>query len=95
MLVGSERWLRLGEWAMLVPELHCAVHCYSTILVKKKPDDTCPHIHTAAASTWSHVGRVEKISYPTPKQAPKNVATTKSNRPQLQSRGNSKTATPT
>ncbi len=62
---------------MLVPD--CIV--LSLILVEKKTNDTCIHIHTVAVSTWSHVWRVEKIAYATPKQAPKNVAATKSNRP--------------
>jgi hypothetical protein len=39
------------------------------------------HTHMAAACAWSHVVLVEKNTYTTPKQAPKNVANTKSNRP--------------
>jgi hypothetical protein len=69
--------------------------CCSLILVEKKAVDTCFHIHTVAVSTWSHVGRVEEIAYPTTEQALKNVATPKSSRPQLQSCGNFRIATPT
>jgi hypothetical protein len=75
--------------------LHCAMHCHSLILVEKKPADTCFHIRTLAVSTWSHVSRVEENNYPTPKQAPKNVAATKSSHLLKQSCGKFKTATPT
>ncbi len=37
------------------------------------PLDMYRHIHTAAVSTWSHVLRVEKNAYPTPKQASKTL----------------------
>jgi hypothetical protein len=46
-------------------------------------------------STWSYAGRVEKNAYPTTEQIKKNGAIPKSNRPQLQTCGNSKAATPT
>jgi hypothetical protein len=49
----------------------------------------------AAASAWSHVSRVEKNDYPTPKQALKNVAMAESKRRRKPSCGEFKTATPT
>jgi hypothetical protein len=52
-------------------------------------------MHTASVSTWKHVERVRKNAYCTPKQALKIVANPKSNRSQLQSCANSKTATRT
>jgi len=55
-----------------------ALSLLSTILVQKKTNDTCFHIHTATASTWSHAGHVKKNAHPTPKQTQKNVATPKS-----------------
>lgn len=58
--------------------MHCAVHCYSMILVNAKAVSTCPHIHTAAASTWSHVVLVEKNANATPKQKQKHIANPKS-----------------
>jgi hypothetical protein len=65
------------------------------ILVQKKTNDTCFHIHTETDSTWSHAGGVEKNAYPTPQQTQKNIAATKSNCIQLQSCGTLKTANPT
>jgi hypothetical protein len=47
--------------------------------VNSLANSTYLHIHTAAASAWSHVGRVEKNAYPTCKQAPKTVAKAKQN----------------
>jgi hypothetical protein len=44
--------------------------------------------------TWSNVSRVQKTVIPTSRQTPKNVAKTHSNRQQLPSCGNSKTAPP-
>jgi hypothetical protein len=64
-------------------------------LVQKKASDTCLHIHMAAVSAWSHVLCVEKNSSATSRQAKKNNANPKNNRPQLQFCGNFKTVLPT
>ncbi len=47
---------------MLIP--NCIV--LLIVLWRKKAVDTCLYIHAVAASTWTHVSRVEKIAYPTP-----------------------------
>jgi hypothetical protein len=49
------------------------------------------HTHTAAVSTWSHVGHVEKNPYTTPHQALKTIAKAKQNLPLRQSCGCRKT----
>ncbi len=88
-------WLLKGHASA---RLHCAVHCFlcfPKLSHARISVDTCFHIHTAAASTWTHVSHVEKNAYPTPKQAHKTVAVAKRNVLLLQSCGNSKTATPT
>jgi hypothetical protein len=81
-----------AESAMLLSD--CIV-LFTVILVGKKPSGTCFHIHTVASSAWSYVGRVEKKSYPTPKQTAKKVAETKQSSPLKQTCGNSKTVSPT
>jgi hypothetical protein len=48
------------------------------ILVEKKEDGACLHVHTVTLSAWRYVGHVEKNSYATPKQAKKNNANPKS-----------------
>ena len=68
LVCWGERWVELGEWTMRVPG--CIV--LALILVKKKVDDTCFHIHTAAVSTLNHVWRVMKNGYLTPKQTQEN-----------------------
>ena len=68
---------------------------FCAFLMRKKTNDSCFHIHTAVVSTWSHVRHVKKNAYHTPKQTLKNVATTKSNRPQNQTCDNFKAAPPT
>jgi hypothetical protein len=83
----------LTEWAMLVPDLHFAVHCFLRILVQKKTVSMYLHMHIPSVSTWRHVGRVHKIANCTPKQTLKNVANPKSSRPHLPSCADSKTAT--
>jgi hypothetical protein len=62
---------------------------------KEKTSYTCFHNHTAAVSTWTHAGHVNKNGYLTPKQAHKTVANTKSNCSLLQFCSNSKTVFPT
>jgi hypothetical protein len=64
---------------------------FIAVLVEKKTNDTYRHIHTAAVSTWSHAGDVEKNTYPTPKQTSKNVGKPKQSPSLKQSCGNSKT----
>ncbi len=82
---------QIAVWTMLVPDCIALSLLSAAVLVKKKAIDTCFHMHTVTASTWSHVPRVEKNAYPTTQQAQENVATKKSSRPQLQSCGKSKT----
>jgi hypothetical protein len=52
---------------------------------------TCFHTHMRAFCAWVHVGGVDKNQYPTPKQAKKNKANTKSNPTPKQSCGTAKT----
>jgi hypothetical protein len=63
--------------------------------VAKRSVDTCFHIHIQPCSTWSHVGRVERNAYATPKQTLKNSANVECSGLLSKSCGNSKTATPT
>ena len=84
-----------SECATIVPDLHCAVHCRSLILVKKKAYDTCFHNHTAALSTWSHAEHVKENEYLTSKQAHKRITNTKSNCSLLQTCEIPKTVFPT
>jgi hypothetical protein len=82
-VLECERWLRLVEWAMLVPELHCAVIAMHRFLVEKKPLDTRFHIHIAAASTYSNAVIVRGNASATPKQALKKVANCKKQLPPI------------
>jgi hypothetical protein len=75
--------------------LHCAVHCRSLILVKKKVNDTCFHNHTVTVSTWNHAEHVDKNGYLTMIPLQENVANTKSNCSLLQTCGIPKTVFPT
>ena len=52
---------------------------YSLILVEKKADVACRHIHTGTVSIWRYVKGVEKNEYLTLKQTPKTIATAKYN----------------
>ena len=65
------------------------------ILVKKKANYACFHIHTEAVSTWSHGRHVEKNGYATSKQTLKMIATAKYNANLKQSCGTIKMSTPT
>jgi hypothetical protein len=67
-------------WAMLVPDCIALFNAIRKFLCRKKTNNTCFHNHTATASAWSHVELVQKNTYPTPKQTPRKVAKTKSNR---------------
>ncbi len=90
-----------AEWAMLVPDCillftaFCCYQCYSLILVEKKANGACLHIHTAAPSTWFYVRCVEKFAIPTPKQKLRNVAATNQSLPLMQSCGGVKKEKPT
>jgi hypothetical protein len=59
--------------------------------VAEKVFGICFHIHIPPASIWSHNGRAKENAYAAPKQAPKIIATAKSNCPLLQSCGRFKT----
>jgi hypothetical protein len=68
---------------------------FIVILVEKKTNDTCFHIHIQPQSAWSHAGGVEENAYPTRNQTPKNVATPKQSAPLNQMCEKLRTATPT
>jgi hypothetical protein len=63
--------------------------------VKTKTSSTWIHNHKKAFSTLSHAKCVEKITYPTPKQALKHVAALKRSLLLKLSCGKLKLATPT
>ncbi len=78
-------WSRFFEWAMIVPA--CIVLIIAvTATLRKQMIHAFTHT-SSPAPAWNHVPRVEKNAFLTLKQTLKNVATTKSNRIQLQSCG--------
>lgn len=95
MLIGAAGYVWGGGrsepvWAMIVPDLHCAFHCFPFADVNscaEKEDSTCPHIHMPAAPTCFNIEGVEENSDATPRQTLKTVVNLESNRIQLQSCG--------